>query len=99
MESQRSFLVIALAICSFFLYDAWQKDHAPKPPKPATEQVATTSGEVQLSASGEVVAPTVVAQTSKLIKISTDVLNVTIDTAGGDICWSEFTAIYRKLRR
>jgi YidC/Oxa1 family membrane protein insertase len=85
MESQRSFLVIALAICSFFLYTAWQEDHAPKPPKPATEQVAAANGEVQLSASGEVAAPAAVAQTSKLIQVSTDVLDVSIDTAGGDI--------------
>jgi YidC/Oxa1 family membrane protein insertase len=85
MESQRSFLVIALAICSFFLYTAWQEDHAPKPPKPATEQVAAANGEVQLSASGEVVAPAAVAQTSKIIQVNTDVLEVSIDTAGGDI--------------
>ncbi len=85
MESQRSFLVIALAICSFFLYTAWQEDYGPKPPKPATEQVAQATGEVQLSASGEVAAPVAAAQTSQLIKVTTDVLDVTIDTAGGDI--------------
>ena len=31
MEQQRFFLFIALAIISFLLWDAWQKDFGPRP--------------------------------------------------------------------
>jgi YidC/Oxa1 family membrane protein insertase len=39
MDSQRSFLIIALAIVSFFLWQEWQKDYGPKPVvAPVTQQ-------------------------------------------------------------
>ena len=90
MESQRSLLVIAFLFVSFLLWQDWQKDYGPKPVVPAQTEVSTATGnaEPQLSASGPLSsdnqAATVTA-TGKVIEVTTDVLNVKIDTRGGDI--------------
>ncbi|SVB26402.1 uncharacterized protein METZ01_LOCUS179256, partial [marine metagenome] len=34
MESQRSFLIIGLALVSFLLWQSWQKDYGPQPVVP-----------------------------------------------------------------
>lgn len=45
MESQRSFLVIGLALVSFLLWQQWQKDYGPQPVQPAavTQNVESQS--------------------------------------------------------
>lgn len=45
MESQRSFLIIGLALVSFLLWQQWQKDYGPQPVQPAqTEQAPQSQG-------------------------------------------------------
>lgn len=89
MESQRSLFLIAFAAASFLVWQQWQTDHAPKPVTPASAQVQSTStdGDVQLSATGTATSTveTTTAPTAQLVTVSTDVLNVSIDTKGGDI--------------
>ena len=45
MESQRSFLIIGLALVSFLLWQQWQKDYGPQPVQQAqTEQASQSQG-------------------------------------------------------
>lgn len=45
MESQRSFLIIGLALISFLLWQQWHKDYGPQPAAPAvTEQAQQSQG-------------------------------------------------------
>lgn len=90
MESQRSLLVIAFAIVSFFLWQDWQKDYGPKPVVPAQTAINSpnASAEPQLSASGPLSSTSTAAAVvneGKVIEVTTDVVNVKIDTRGGDI--------------
>ena len=90
MESQRSLFILAFAFVSFLLWQEWQKDYGPKPVQttPAAQvQNTTGTNDVQLTASGtpasEPAAPT--TATSKKVKVTTDVFDVSIDTKGGNI--------------
>ncbi|MDX1391154.1 MAG: membrane protein insertase YidC, partial [Rheinheimera sp.] len=87
MESQRSLLVIGLALVSFLLWQQWNIDTAPKPVTPVTETSQSTgssSADLQLTtADSEQV--TTVAATARTISVKTDVLDVKIDSRGGDI--------------
>ena len=90
MESQRSLLVIAFLFVSFLLWQDWQKDYGPKPVVPAQTEISTATGnaEPQLSASGPLSSATPAATavaSAKVIEVKTDVLDVKIDTRGGDI--------------
>lgn len=88
MESQRSFLIIALALVSFLMWQQWQVDYGPKPVVPASNSQTTSSAaDLQLSASGSTTAaaPEVKATQAQLIEVKTDVLTVKIDSRGGDI--------------
>ncbi|MCB5226586.1 membrane protein insertase YidC [Alishewanella sp. 16-MA] len=95
MDSQRSFLVIALAIVSFFLWQEWQKDYGPQPAV-ATQQVSSTvSGSANNGSSASMLmdspdTPAVANSTPNIdqnrrIKVSTDVFELEIDSRGGDI--------------
>ncbi|WP_392563054.1 membrane protein insertase YidC [Orbus sturtevantii] len=73
MASQRNILIIALLFVSFLIWQAWQKDHAPKPVKAnqLTEQMITDDSAV--------------SATGQSITVKTDVLSLTINTYGGDV--------------
>lgn len=95
MESLRSFLVIALAFVSFLLWQQWQVDYGPKPVVTApTTQTTSTSADLQLSSSSPATPNTTVAanNTVQLVEVKTDVLNVKINTQGGDIVGVELPA-------
>lgn len=93
MESQRSLLIIGLALVSFLLWQQWQIDYSPKPvQQEISQQSANSSAELQLSSdefgnqtpqSASSTENTVAAE--QLVTVSTDVFNVTINTRGGDI--------------
>lgn len=92
MESQRSFLVIGLALVSFLLWQQWQMDYGPKPVQ--QEQVLPTTADAPVASAQEnrdvpqsEVRPNLstTAAAHKLIEVETDSLLVTIDTKGGDI--------------
>ncbi|WP_337881477.1 membrane protein insertase YidC [Rheinheimera sp.] len=88
MDSQRSLLVIALAFVSLLLWQAWQTDHAPKPATAtATQngQPAGNSAELQLGNTSSSAKPAVTPATAQQVKVRTDVLELVIDTKGGDI--------------
>lgn len=73
MASQRNILVIALLFLSFFIWKAWEEDHAPKVPMAN-----------QLSQVNEDDTPNGKAL-GKTITVKSDVLSLIINTYGGDV--------------
>src|ERR1700722_13218382 len=99
MNQTRTFLMFALLAVAYFLFMAWEKDYAPPAPVAAVASatssaqadgsvpVATTdASSATPGATPGVIPPTATSQaTSQLITISTDVLNLTVDTRGGSV--------------
>ncbi|WP_215399322.1 membrane protein insertase YidC [Rheinheimera oceanensis] len=88
MESQRSLLVIGLALVSFLLWQQWNIYTAPKPVAPVTQQsqsVGSSSADLQLTTADAEQPATAVAAAARTIRISTDVMQLSIDSRGGDI--------------
>lgn len=92
MESQRSFLFIALLVVSFFLYQQWEIDNAPV--KPTAGPVSQLDGQNVTSDDGDFVPapsnntapkPVSTVATAKQVLVKTDVIEVKINTQGGDI--------------
>lgn len=75
MASQRNILIIALLFVSFLIWQAWVKDHAPKPAisNQLTGQIVTNDDDSRLNTAG------------KTITVKSDVLSLTINTYGGDV--------------
>lgn len=86
MESQRSLLVIGLALVSFLLWQQWNVDSAPKPVTPVTQQNQTSSSaDLQLTSADAEQPTAAVAATARSVQVNTDVLQLSIDSRGGDI--------------
>jgi YidC/Oxa1 family membrane protein insertase len=97
MNQTRNFLFFALLAVAYMLFMAWDKDYAPKPVVQTTTAVATTDGSIPSAASvgvstgGSVAAssmpsttaPTTTSVPSQLVSITTDVLQLSLDTRGG----------------
>ncbi len=101
MENQRTLLYISFFFILFLMYQAWQEDYGPKPVAVVESQIpaaekngltsdvpdaaipGTTNTESNISAvaapAEEVPAP------GKIIKVVTDLLELEIDTNGGDV--------------
>jgi YidC/Oxa1 family membrane protein insertase len=89
MESQRSLLVIGLALVSFLLWQQWNIDTAPKPATAVTQQSSSNnnggSADLQLT-TADADQPAQVAETgNRTISVKTDVLDLDISNRGGDI--------------
>src|SRR3990167_1190934 len=96
LEYIRIALYTLLVLIGFFFYQAWEKEHT-KPETEVTKTVAASrdrfvpTDHVADSAAPEPVAtaqstvPSVATTSGQLVKVTTDVLNVSIDTHGGDI--------------
>ena len=98
MNQTRTFLMFALFAVAYFLFMAWQKDYAPPAPVAAVASASsaladgsvptatTDASSATPSATPGVIPPAAGTQTtSQLITISTDVLNLTLDTRGGSV--------------
>lgn len=98
MESQRSFLLIGLALVSFLLWQQWQIDYGPAPVAQTSQTTGSTANVTEQDANDHI--PTASASVTDtpeasllpetdgqrtLVRVSTDTLNVIIDTKGGDI--------------
>ncbi|MFB1015953.1 MAG: membrane protein insertase YidC [Alteromonadaceae bacterium] len=90
MESQRSFLFIALMVVTYLLYTQWQLDNAPV----VEQQTYSQTMETNIDSSGDFIpessdnANTAVKSTvysAQLITVNTDVVSLKINTQGGDI--------------
>ncbi|MEO3864952.1 membrane protein insertase YidC [Rheinheimera fenheensis] len=88
MESQRSLLVIGLALVSFLLWQQWNIANAPQPVTPVagiSQNSATSSADLQLTTADAEQAPATTTVSARTITVSTDVFNLSIDSRGGDI--------------
>lgn len=94
MESQRTFLFIALLLVSYLLFQEWQKDYNPQLAAPAaqtqsygdssnTNANAPAAGDVPVSAPSAAQKP--VTEAERYVTVTTNVLSLTIDTVGGDV--------------
>ncbi len=87
MDSQRTILLLALALVSFLLYQQWNV--ASNPPPQAATQVQS-SDPISATANAGALAPAPAHQASaKTIEVTTDVLTLSIDTLGGDVVTAE----------
>ena len=101
MDFKKVLAYTALFISAFLLWNAWQIDHAPAPT--ATEQssvaapVTSSNTQAPLSnfvpstpqtAANSKAATSVKTATGKIITVKTDVLDVDIDTLGGNLVQS-----------
>src|SRR6266446_1160913 len=93
LDYVRIALYTLLIIIGFFLFQAWEKDRPKELPIAAqTEtgsripEVAAPSQSATSSVSAPALAPTLApSQEGKLVKITTDLFEVEVDTRGGDI--------------
>lgn len=93
MELTRAFLLGALFLVAFMLWNAWENEHPGVSSKPSTtatqQQAASVPPQGVAAASPAVTATThktvINAPTQRLVTVKTDVLNITIDTLGGNI--------------
>lgn len=91
MESQRSFLLIGLAMVSFLLWQQWQTDYAPKPQmsveseqSSSTQMTAQNSDVPVTTTNNQSLLPSAVT-TGKIVTVTTDTLQLSINTTGGDV--------------
>lgn len=85
MESQRNLLVIGLLFVSFLLFTEWQnKDNPVAVPTTTQAIINGLTGDVPAGSDSLTDAPNS-KQSKNLITISSGVLELTIDTLGGDI--------------
>ncbi|WP_018982156.1 membrane protein insertase YidC [Salinimonas chungwhensis] len=97
MESQRSFLLIGLALVSFLLWQQWQEDYGPKPVAPVQSEQSAQDTDVPSAQtdqlddmpSSDADVPGAIAQpdinNDRALRVRTDALDVIIDLRGGDI--------------
>ncbi|MCG6264480.1 membrane protein insertase YidC [Vibrio vulnificus] len=87
MDSQRTLLVLLLALVSFLLFQQWQ---VAKNPAPQAIEQAQTSSTLPAPSFADELDPAPAQQASaKLITVTTDVLTLSIDTVGGDVVAAE----------
>ena len=93
MENQRLLLYFTLFFVAYLLWAEWQMDYGPKPETTVAETVQTQRADVtEVPAAAATPDDTAIADsksqqlvTSQRINVVTDVLDVEIDTKGGDI--------------
>jgi len=92
MESQRSFLFIALLVVTYLLFSQWQESNAPAPivieqsEQVPTNTIQNANGEyIPESSSNNTIVQESTSPVKQLISVNTDVLALQIDTRGGDI--------------
>lgn len=103
MQWARNLILVGLAIVSYLMILAWQKDYGSTSPQPVAETAANRSVEASASmnlpaspvatnsdvpvapVNTDLVAATPATSIQGLISVKTDVLDVKIDTLGGDV--------------
>src|SRR5690348_4336051 len=111
MDNRRLILFAALAFVGFLLYQAWLQDYGPKEAPAAAEQGAPAAVSAATppaapgspAAAAPAVQPAAVPATATLpkgreIHVRTDVLDLVIDTAGGDIRRAELLKYPEELK-
>ncbi|MBI5461960.1 MAG: membrane protein insertase YidC [Gammaproteobacteria bacterium] len=101
MDNQRLILFIALSFVSLMLWEAWQRDYNSPAPAPTTQQAAAPTATPSAPAADlPTAAPTAKpvqapadasVTTAARVRVVTDVLDVVIDTQGGDLRQADLT--------
>lgn len=98
LENLRILLYVLLALLGFMLFQAWQHDHPPvaepEPQAKAMSIAQSTPPSAAVPATTAPAQPTAITAgakqtTGQLITVTTDVLEVQIDTQGGDMVQSK----------
>ncbi len=107
MDNQRLFLFVALSFVLMLIWQAWLTDYGAKPAPTATEQAQTGTPATSAAPSQDVPAGTVssaaptapavaaaqaVAAGGQRIRIITDVLDLQLDSRGGDVHTADLLA-------
>ncbi|MFW1678297.1 membrane protein insertase YidC [Pontibacter sp. JAM-7] len=101
MDVQRIILIVALSIVSYMLVLQWNADYGEKPaPKAAVisqSAYSDSNGETELpqtdpEAQADLPTTGTAITKAKLVSVKTDVLNLLIDTKGGDIIQASLPA-------
>ncbi len=90
MENHRLLLYFTLFFLIYMLWAQWQIDYSPKPAQIATDNPAASSGEAAptpaaVTLPGGVADSPAAEGESKSVQVITDVIEVEIDTRGGDV--------------
>lgn len=87
MDNIRFILIVTFAMLVFMLQQAWEADYNPKPAVQAVVENVNTRDDLPTGATpAQAAVPTVTnVSTAKVIKITTDLLALEIDTQGGTI--------------
>lgn len=92
MESQRNLLIAGLLFVSFLLYQQWQIDNAPQQPQPTAQTAGTVNEDIPASSAIMPQTRQNIQAQRKTITVVTDLLQISIDTLGGDIVESTLLA-------
>ena len=87
MDNQRLFLVIALSLILVMLWQAWERDQRPASPPPTTsapDAGVPSAPKTDATISAPRAAESVVERGQR-VRVTTDVIDATIDTIGGDV--------------
>ena len=105
MDNRRLFLLGAFAVVLFALYQAWQLDYGPRPePETAAPAASTSVAPAPAAVSGAgasvAAAPATAAALpqGRAIHVRTDVLDLVLSTAGGDIRRAELLKYPEELK-
>lgn len=97
MDNQRLFLFIALSFIALMLWESWQRDYHTPAPTP-TKEIAPATAPAQdlpVAVPSQVAQPTE-SETSLVgaerVHVTTDVLDIEIDTRGGDLRLADLLA-------
>ncbi|KQZ79212.1 preprotein translocase YidC [Rhodanobacter sp. Root561] len=105
MNQTRTFLLFALVAVAYFLFMAWQKDYAPRPPQNTVTATAAPSSDASVpgaipgSTATAVASPAVgnvanapAPAAAQLITVQTDVLKLGVDSRGGSLVHADLLA-------
>src|SRR6267143_2333747 len=86
MDTQRLILLFIFGFSVLMLWEAWQREHLPKPPAQAEQPAAPTPPSAASAPSqGAIGTPPSAAQKGESIVITTDLVVAEIDTLGGTL--------------
>ena len=92
MESQRNLLIAGLLFVSFLLYQQWQIDNAPQQPQITEQAINTVNQDIPASSTAVMQNQLNSQAQRKVVTVVTDLLEISIDTLGGDIVKSALLA-------
>lgn len=97
---RRFILYMMLGILAFALWSAWQTDYHKETPKPVANTSIASSivNPVTSLVTSPQIAITASAPTNRLVKVHTDVLDVAIDTLGGNVVTADLLKYPEKIK-